>query len=1050
MSDQQNKIASTMHLPFDGGMDQRTHPRQTQAPAVLEAANVRYNLNGGVEKRPGIRQVAGGFKDGYTLVVGQGKLIGFGDELIAADKFRFGSRAVAGNAGIDYFTNKGKIPEATSKLKNIPSTQYTVLDPDVGSTSDGLVIHAWLGGAAGTQAVVDPAIKTNGIFATVEDVITGTIISASFQLTDHSFNWWNPQVVVRGGLDVYVMWASNPRGTHTGVMYRKWNRSTLSWDATVTIATPASVTTFVAAANSTYVYILTTAGPGVTLYVYDFTMALVFTNLMSSSTNVLGYGIAVNDATLWGLYVINDNANPRSVWGFTANVNNGVLVAGPFLIYTDTGVPGFTFFPPQTTAAILPGGGALVCMKFLDTMYCPVLNASGAVVGNASPANRKTYWQAPASKPFVDSTSPLRCYMFVYAGGAGNGSNPLGPDGTSVGGTPAQYTHMLVDLLADNTASVAWAPRPITWQAPRFAVPGFGNQIDLGAPCSVAQYGYGSGKYIADAIIIRNNNGRTSLAEHIADFTGKDRMMSCQLGQTMIVTPGFFYDKGIMAEVSFAYSPHTPGLTKTLSGGSMPDGTFLYKVIYEFVDANGFVHQSLPSDTTQVVISGGSGAAQVKISVPCLCITARNQPGAFDGGVRIVVYRQDVSAGTGQFLRLFIQGADPLNDSTKASIDIVDGAASLSQAEELYTDSGVFPNVMPSSFTSCVTYRNRVWVAYGHTINYSKAFVTGSTINFTDAFELPLEETGDITAMWVMDDALYIATTDRIYYLQADGPNDFGQQSDVNTPNRVAADFGCIEQRSVVVTQVGALFQSRTGLNLLTRNRTIASEPVGARVQKDLAAFPSIVSAALHPAGRIVTLVCVSAVGTGIRLVYDYATDRWSRDTMRTDNIQAGLQMFSESVAGSVLYTMFGDASNLTVVCAEDPTTNLDTGIWVNMGITMGEVHPGGLQGNMSFAKWTVNHERLAEYNVTASWFRNYETTPYLTKPLTDAEILAMPADQFSFNTSVHRAQSMRMSLVDGRPTTVTTGKGARWIGLAVELDPIDNKTFRLATAQKR
>lgn len=1057
MSTGNSKNTQSIDIPFDGGMDQRTHPRRTNAPTVLEAVNVRYPQLGGVEKRNGVQLMTGGFRDGYQLVRGQGRMVNFGDELIVTDKFRYGSRSIGGVGGQGYFVNKGKIPEATSKLKAVDSTQYQVFGPDVGATSDGLLVHAWLGGGAGSSgAVIEPSSHNNGVFATVEDIATGTVISSSFQFgLGHTQSWWAPQVVIRNGIDIFVMLGVNPLTSPSfpGIIYSKWDRSTMSWSALASLATPTATNgSFATAANATNIFLLQASSTGIRLYVYDSSMTLVSNNLIdaapaTSGAGHIGYGIAATNTLVWGTYYLPNDPTPAKIFGFTATAS-GALATGPFQVDS---IPGFAaIYPIVTQPVILPNGNALIANQRPDGLTCPIMTPAGAFVDNAN-NTRSAHWQTLASKPFVDSTSPLRVYAFVYAGGAGGASS--GPDGSNIAPTTARYTHVLVDLLAYDTLAVNWSVRPIAWQAPRFSMPAISGQLSDAPlsygwpPCSVAVMP--NSQYAADLIVTRNNNGRLSLSEHVVDFSGDDRMLSCQLGQTMFATPGFYYDRARLAEVSFIYHPHSLGLTKTLTGGHLADDTYTYRAIYEFVDANGFVHQSIPSDPIQVVISGGSGAAQVRITAPCLCVTARQDPLPTDTGVRIVIYRQSLAAGTGQFLRILPQGADYLNDPRLPTIDIIDTGSPNGMAEELYTDSGVFPNVNPASFTSCVTYRNRVWIAYGHTVNYSKAFVTGSTVNFTDAFELPLEETGNITAMWVMDDTLFISTADRIYYMYADGPNDFGQQSDVNTPNRVATDFGVIDQRSIVVTQVGTLFQSRAGIQLLDRSRAVAAEPIGSRVQKDLAAFPTVVSATLHPSGRTVMFVCQNAAARSIRLVYDYTADKWSRDTLRSDSTADGAQIFDEAISLGTVFSLIVDPSGPTFIFYEDPAQSRDAGQWVTMAVSLGEVHPLGLQGNVSFLKWTVNHERIAEYNVTATWFKDYEASPYMSATFTDAQILAMPADQFSFDTSIHRAQSMRMTLIDAQPTTITTGKGARWIGLAVELDPLDNKTFKLAASQK-
>ena len=1046
------KTTQTLHLNFDAGMDQRTHPRQTQAGGqVLEAVNIRYKNLGGVEKRPGMARVDDSFNQVLFSAGAQGKLIGNDNELIATDGYRIGSMHLV-TAAFSRFTNRGQAPEAVSKLRPIDSSQYVLYGQDICYSTDGLIFHAWLAG--GTNIL--GASAANDIYTSVEDATTGALLVGA-ESTVGLGNWSTPSLVACGN-EVYLFYTESLFTTAPWhLRYRKWDRRNMRWGPITTLRSDMQGQIAVTSSNSSFYFAWFHSGG---LYVARYGPGLVFdteTLILNASPPTIGLGIGVaiavrkDDQLTWVSWgSINTTGTPVDTIQAAPYDVNLDQITPPFTTYTFVGLPlQLGICVDESTNNLVSAIGAATNGEPFTVF--PVYDTSGNPVGNATPPNRTQYWVSPASKPFVRGdgslSNPKRAYIYALVGGAiANPSNAT---------TPPQYTHMLLELGIDSSP-ITWSARPITWQAPRYAITvGLGSVLfQLWGYPSVADLG--NGTVVCDATIRRNNRQRVSLSSHLVDFNPQNRFLSAKLGQTVLMSPGFFWDKSKLAEISFAYWPQALDATAATSGGSLPDATYLYRALYEYIDANGFVHQSIPSDPVSITVSGGGGAGKVTLKVPCLTVTARQPAGSNFSGVRIVIYRQ-ISTGvlSGAYLRLFAEGSEPLNDTTQQTITIVDdGATNISigpNAEELYTDPGVFPNVMPASFTACSTYRNRVWVAYGHTVNYSKAFVTGSTVNFTDAFELPLEETGDITAMWKMDDTLYISTADSIYWLQADGPNDFGQQNDINTPNRVATDFGCIEPRSVVVTQVGTLYQSRAGIQLLKRDRSVSPEAVGARVQADLANFPTITAANLHPNGRICTFDCVNGSGQGIRLVYDYATDRWSRDTLLAANDQQGSYIISEAVAGAQQYTMISRGGSPSMVYVETPTVSYDDGVWVPMSVHFGEVHPLGLQGNVSFLKWTINQLRVGSFNASAAFYKDYETTAFDSRTILDATISAAPHAQISIDVAPnHRAQSMRMKLLDAPPASLDgTGKGGAWIGLAVELDPLDNKTFKLPAAGK-
>ncbi|WP_394825028.1 hypothetical protein [Pendulispora albinea] len=997
------------------------------------------------------------------------------------DGYRIGTLSTA--RGQSRLVDRGKVPEAVSSSRSVDTTQYFVSQPDVAYSTDGLLFHVW---AANDRS--DPSVPRFDIFWTVEDTDTGAEILSSQGLTVLS-DVWNPRIVACGN-QVIMCWSASGA---QNIMCQTWNANALAWNtpfALVSDAAPGgNFPIFAMGSDGSFAYVA-----------YQQTgnkiRVLKVTPSTGASVASMNSAYAAPAGTISGEFSVSATAN-EGVWIAWCNIDasNNITVrasrfnaaltsetTAPFVVHggqlgehCTTGICRIT--PTQAVVLLgLRNNLATRADASQSWMAAPVVTTSGTIAGNASVANRRTYWAIPGSLPFVASTDPVRVYAWCYVGGAYMSTGAAGTF-PATSEQALQYTFVLVDLRCDDTSSSQYVARPITWQAPRYAVPdnryrGQRNPASFPVFAPPNAVALPNGDWVTDCIVRKNAATRVGLQAVRASFGGPNRFVAAELGRSLIMTPGFRWDGERLAELSFVYWPQQiSDFTLSATGGNLQCGKqYAYRVLYEWVDATGAVERSQPSDVAIVTTPGtaGTSTGQVVFRAPCLTITTKQDNDsvvAVSNGVRLVVYRAgplDVDPFT--FYRVHSDNETPKNSVTSPFITITDTAADFAasvplgtpkvQPDRLYTLGGVLPNVMPAGFTSVATYRNRSWIAYGNTVSYSKAFVAGEAISFTDAFEVPLDDDESITALWALDDALYIATPRRIYVLQGDGPNDAGGANDLGTPNRVATDYGVVDQRSVVNTPMGTMFQSAVGLTLMTRGRSVSPEPVGARVRDLLAAFPEVTSACLHPKGRYVTF-CVrhpvpdaSGVLRGVRLVYDYATDRWSYDAMfselNADTPQsASLALHNEVASRGRVYFLRPDIGTQTLFL--ESQNYLDDGTWTQMALTLAEVHPAGLQGYVGFKKWTLLAERFTPNSLTLSWFKDYESSAF------DTFSWSGPDAQVMNNVSVHKAMSMRLRIADAPPdgAPVGTGRGAAFIGLAVEVDPLDNKTIRLPAIQK-
>lgn len=1079
-----------LNVPFDGSVDQRTHPRQAQSPQVLRATNARYPRIGAVDKRFGVDQQATGFSSGAAFDAGSGKLLTCRDEVLVLDRYNIGTLIRSGGTRV---VNKGRAPEAFSTERPLDTSQYSVSQPDVAALENGLEIHTWAGNDRSVQISGIPSFD---IFWTVVDPSTGgEVISRGS--TVGAAAGWQPHVVAVNN-NALLFWVSSGSAN---INCQAWNPTTLTWNAAFVLVSDGSTASvsgpqYAVTEDGTDAFLVYSRGTtDVRVLRLNIATGAILSSAVStevlSPTIAMGYGIdATPGERVWVTYcrvsttgtltfravAFNPAASAQTIAPFTFYSNGAVDRLGTTSVVRRTSTTAVVLITDQNNASTTLDGST-------SFAAAPVINTSSAIEGSATVANRIFYWGIPASRPFIPSTSPLRCYAWVHGGGARLGAQPPKPPDQFL-----QWTMTLVDLRADDTSSAVVTFRPVTWRSPRISIPEHGatvgthgfskpNGWHIFQPSSVVQNS--TGNWICDSLFRLNAQTRTGVKTSEANFSASspEKFFAAELGREMMMVPGHVWDGSKLFETSFVHFPQNVTCTPAATGGFMKSASvYAYVAVYEHVDARGFVHRGKPSDPVLVTTPAGADVAKVTVVVPALNISNRQVSSLTQNGeeIRVVLYRSGPIVGGADlaFYRVQDDVALARNDMRNATITIVDTAAdfdyvgsfaNLKQRDTLYTGGNIKANVMPPSFTSVCTYNNRIWAASQNVIWYTKAFVEGEALSFCDEFTLPLDETGNITALFVQDDTLYISTADRIYALQARGPTDANTQSDIDIPSRVVTDRGVIDQRSIVQTPNGVMFQSKVGIQMLDRGRSTNVEPIGARVQVDLGVFTEITSAVLHPTGGYVQFCArIPFAGgsgySGIRLVYDYSTDRWSRDTLLSNDVEQGFAALSEVESRGQVWSLVSNTASAQRLCLENTVSYIDnfssTPVWVKLEVQLAEIHPSGLQGYLGFKRWQFLNERFTDHDLSLSWFQNYDAAPLETRSFASATIAAIGVvNQLTQDTWDHKGESMRMTIVDAAPTspgaTVGVGRGSAFIGLGIEIDPIDNKLFKLPAGNR-
>ena len=360
---------------------------------------------------------------------------------------------------------------------------------------------------------------------------------------------------------------------------------------------------------------------------------------------------------------------------------------------------------------------------------------------------------------------------------------------------------------------------------------------------------------------------------------------SIMISGTAVTT---LYDGSMPVEAGFHEQPHWPsaGAVVTNTSGN-PTGTYLYRYIYRWVDANGQVHRSSPSPALSVTQS--SIWTSQNISVPYIMYTQRSI-----SSMNIELYRTD-PAGTLFYLVSSTTVPSLFNISsaiTNGFVTISDGSpttasASFGVAYPGYWQSS-YESSPPPSFIWQVTAQGRVFglaqVDGGYRVYYSNVWTPGVTVEFNVQGYLTCPpELGDCRSLDVLDDKVMIFGTVGVGFFNGAGPGvtpgTNGIDLDINNPafspiTPIPNAAGIVGTGCPVEIPSGVLYQSYEGI--LEIDRSLKSTPVGAAVDNITGTYGQ----AQVVYGQGILLSKLQAVlftnPSGDSLLFDYNQRKWT------------------------------------------------------------------------------------------------------------------------------------------------------------------------------
>lgn len=342
------------------------------------------------------------------------------------------------------------------------------------------------------------------------------------------------------------------------------------------------------------------------------------------------------------------------------------------------------------------------------------------------------------------------------------------------------------------------------------------------------------------------------------------------LGKNLHFQGGFVteFDGENLFENGFHLKCPTP-ILDTSAAGTLT-GTFSYRAVIKYVDKNGQVSRSEPSDAVS------TGAIATKL----VGITMKAMP----FGVKVVdciveFYRASTTSTNYQYagqIRASMYGAELAWTGSFS-----DNTSDISANAFLYTTGNVLENHPAPSGKMVCQGGNRVFVAGlddEDEVAYSKKKLFGESVNFNDNLRIRFDSaqfnvSGGITAHGFMDGKYIGFKRNSILYVSGDGPLETGADNTFTDPELISADTGCTDPRSVVLGPTGLFFKGDKGIYLLTRG--LETKYIGAGVEE----FNDYqVSSAVHldKKNLIVFTVISSDTTKKYMLAFDYFTEQWS------------------------------------------------------------------------------------------------------------------------------------------------------------------------------
>lgn len=476
------------------------------------------------------------------------------------------------------------------------------------------------------------------------------------------------------------------------------------------------------------------------------------------------------------------------------------------------------------------------------------------------------------------------------------------------------------------------------------------------------------------------------------------------------------YDVGFTAPLVLTTAVVSIGVT------FLSVGPYQYTVVPEWPDNRGALYRGTPAPLQAEDVPAGNQwveCAWASIPPDNKAFSPRNVTGA--------LYRTVVDGE-----RFFFDQRAVIPIAVLYDGDVVaEGDAAVDDNEVLYTDGEILDNTGVPPCKVVVLHGERLWLGGlddPEHVWFSKKFTTGLGPEFNEALSLrfPGER---VTALGTLDTALVVFTPRSIYAVFGDGPLATGGDLGL-TVQRITADVGCENQASIVLSPKGLLFASAKGIYLLGRDLSVSR--AGAAVDRVLALYPQVTGAVLRADQTEVMFSVRDASGGEARmLLYDYAVDAWSLDTIGYGNSVECLSEYTGT--GQTSPRLLWGAGNGRVML--ESLTYLDSEGTYSMRLATPNVNLGGIAGWQALRDVMLIATRKGVHGLIVEFNYDNDDEAFATDDalsFSAADITTIGArEQLDISPPRIKFKSLRVRLTEVPP--VGGNEGAVWHGLVLQ-----------------
>lgn len=831
----------TVVVPLYGGADTKSDPKAVEIGSNIVVENFRFKKPNALTVRYGSDELSRATQDGGEIESGS-KIASFKDELLLFSE----DKAYSYIESRDFWTNKGEISNLVVSSDQIIRNTASQSVPDIGTTG-GITAYAW-------------EDTRGGIRASVVDNTTGSPLLSDISL---STTGTRPKIgVLDQYIFVYYMDSSN-----TLKVRRIDSSAPSSFSSELTVAGDVNGT------DANYDVCFKVDGSGIAY------------GVIAYNTNASSIGVG---------YVTTTGAFGGPLQGLPTQITFASTGGSSIAVLLDSPGSGDIMVSYHNTTDGLVWRRFQIVAGALSNVATVTLDSSTTVVNNigmimadddgGSSTLCRVFWEVSSAQTYntrikynsvergTGTLGTAGGYDFIRS--LGLVSKPfMAEDGNTyfvaVHESNLQPTHFTIRFLGTGRGFVC-------------------NSIARGSSSGLTKKrsslahvsDFGSGIFRCPTVIKTrlNSDGAalyylTGIQSTKITFQDEDIYQHKEIGGNLLISGGslFSYDGKGVVEHGFNLYPENISNSITGAAGSIEAGTRLYVAVYEWVDNNGEIHQSSPSEPLSVTNSLND---RNTVTIPTLRITEKKASNDRTE-VSIALYRTKDNGTV--FYRVSSLTSPTLNTVNSDSVTIQDGLAdtAIGSLELLYTTGGVLENIQSDSASLVDEYRNRI-VLGGledkNSVQYSKQKELNVAVEFSDAFKFRTDQgRGGLTGIRAMDDKLILFKGSSIYVQIGQGPTVTGQNDDFQTPQLITSDVGCEEPQSIVSMPLGIMFKSAKGYYLL--DRSLQTQYLGAPVEEfnDLTVTGAVLVENLNEVRFIHS--------SGSCVFYDYYAQRWGTYT---------------------------------------------------------------------------------------------------------------------------------------------------------------------------